>query len=70
LWRGGLHVRLRRWSGVRQVDAFLLQVENLVENEYREVPAALMDEIMRFLPPLSRKLMRRPVVVLPSSLRR
>jgi len=35
-----------------------LQVENLVENEYREVPAALMDEIMRFLRPLSRKLMR------------
>jgi len=47
---------LRRRAGVRQVDSFLLQVENLIEGRHAAIPE--MDEIMRFVRPLSRKLHR------------
>jgi hypothetical protein len=49
---------LRRRADVRRVDAFLLQVENLIEHQRQEVPPALMEEITRFVRPLSRKLLR------------
>jgi hypothetical protein len=43
---------------VRRVDEFLLYVEDLIENNRGPVPAQLMDEITRFVRPLSRKLLR------------
>jgi len=49
---------LRRRAGVRQADAYLLQVENIIENQGGEVPADLMEEIVQFVRPLSRKLLR------------
>ena len=49
---------LRRRAGVRQVDSFLLQVENLIEGRHPAIPESLMDEIMHFVRPLSRKLHR------------
>src|SRR3989442_12572730 len=49
---------LRRRAGVRQVNSFLLQVENLIEGRHPAIPESLMDEIMRFVRPLSRKLHR------------
>lgn len=49
---------LRRRAAVRIVDAFLLQIENLIENRQAEVPPPLMDEIVRFTRPFSRKLLR------------
>jgi hypothetical protein len=49
---------MRRRADVRTVDAFLLQIENLIENRHPEVPLPLMDEIVRFTRPFSRKLLR------------
>jgi hypothetical protein len=49
---------LRRRADVRKVDAFLLVVENMIERKQTEVPAPLMEEITRFVRPLSRKLVR------------
>ncbi len=49
---------LRRRADVRRVDEFLLIVENIIENQRPEVPSALMDEIVRFVRPISRKLLR------------
>jgi hypothetical protein len=49
---------LRRRADVRRVDEFLLYVEDLIENNRGPVPAQLMDEITRFVRPLSRKLLR------------
>jgi hypothetical protein len=49
---------LRRRAGVRTVDAFLLQIENLIENRHTEVPLPLMEDIVRFTRPFSRKLLR------------
>jgi hypothetical protein len=49
---------LRRRADVRKVDAFLLVVENLIERKQPEVPGPLMEEITRFVRPLSRKLVR------------
>lgn len=51
-------LELRRRADVRKVDEFLLCVENLIERRHGEVPAALMDQIVRFVRPLSRKLLR------------
>ena len=48
----------RRRADVRRVDAFLLQIEDLIERHQTEVPGPLMDEIVRFVRPLSRKLLR------------
>jgi hypothetical protein len=49
---------LRRRADVRTVDAFLLQIENLIENRRREVPLRLMEDIVCFTRPFSRKLLR------------
>ena len=49
---------MRRRADVRRVDAFLLQIEDLIERRHTEVPAPLMDEIVRFVRPISRKLLR------------
>jgi hypothetical protein len=49
---------LRRRADVRKVDAFLLEVENLIERKQVEVPSPLVEEITRFVRPLSRKLVR------------
>lgn len=49
---------LRRRADVRRVDEFLLIVENIIENQRPEVPSALMAEIVRFVRPISRKLLR------------
>jgi hypothetical protein len=49
---------LRRRADVRRVDEFLLYVEDLIENNRGPVPAQLMDEITKFVRPLSRKLLR------------
>lgn len=49
---------LRRRAAVRRVDEFLLCIEDIIENRRGSVPAPLMDEITRFVRPLSRKLLR------------
>ena len=49
---------MRRRAGVRQVDDFLLQIENLIEGRHPAVPEALMEDITRFVRPTSRKLSR------------
>jgi len=49
---------LRRRAAVRRVDDFLLSIEDLIENQRGPVPAPLMDEITRFIRPVSRKLLR------------
>jgi hypothetical protein len=49
---------LRRRAGVRQVDCFLLQVENLIEGRQPAMPEPLMEDIIRFVRPISRKLHR------------
>jgi len=45
----------RRRADVKRVDDFLLDI---IENQRGAVPAPLMDEITRFVRPLSRKLLR------------
>ena len=49
---------IRRRAQVRRVDDFLLAIEDIIENQRGAVPASLMDEITRFVRPLSRKLLR------------
>lgn len=49
---------LRRGADVRRVDDFLLIVEDIIENRRGPVPTELMDEIVRFTRPISRKLLR------------
>ena len=49
---------LRRRADVRRVDDFLLSIEDIIENRRGAVPAPLMDDITRFVRPLSRKLLR------------
>ncbi len=49
---------LRRRADVRRVDDFLLSIEDIIEKRRGAVPAPLMDEITRFVRPLSRKLLR------------
>jgi hypothetical protein len=49
---------LKRRADVRQVDDFLLSIEDIIENRQGPVPAPLIDEITRFVRPLSRKLLR------------
>src|SRR5438128_1300783 len=46
----------RRRADVRRVDDFLLCIEDIIENQRGAVPAPLMDEITRFVRPLSRRL--------------
>lgn len=48
----------RRRADVKRVDEFLLFVEDIIENRRGAVPAPLMDEIVRFVRPISRKLLR------------
>ena len=48
----------RRRADVRRVDDFLLIVETIIEQKRPEVPPSLMDEIVRFVRPISRKLLR------------
>ena len=49
---------LQRRADVRRADDFLLSVEDIIENRGGAVPASLMDDITRFVRPLSRKLLR------------
>ena len=49
---------LKRRADVRRVDDFLLSIEDIIENRRGPVPAPLMDDITRFVRPLSRKLLR------------
>jgi hypothetical protein len=49
---------LKRRADVRRVDDFLLSIEDIIENRRGAVPAPLIDEITRFVRPLSRKLLR------------
>ena len=49
---------LKRRADVRQVDDFLLSIEDIIENRRGPVPAPLIEEITRFVHPLSRKLLR------------
>lgn len=49
---------LRRRADVRRVDDFLLSIEDLIEHHRGSVPMPLMDEITRFVRPISRKLLR------------
>jgi len=49
---------LKRRADVRRVDDFLLSIEDIIENRRGAVPAPLMDDIIRFVRPLSRKLLR------------
>jgi hypothetical protein len=48
----------RRRADVRRVDEFLLVVEDMIENHRGPVPDHLMDDIVRFTRPVSRKLLR------------
>lgn len=48
---------IMRRADVRRVDEFLLCIEDIIENR-GAVPAPLLDEITRFVRPLSRKLLR------------
>jgi len=50
--------QLRRRAEVRRVDDFLHAIEDLIENHRGPVPAPLMEEITRFVRPISRKLLR------------
>src|SRR2546425_12691463 len=43
---------------VRRVDDFLLAIKDIIETKRGAAPAPLMDEITRFVRPLSRKLLR------------
>jgi len=49
---------LRRRADVRRVDEFLLAIEDLIEKKRGPVPAPVMEEIVRFVRPFSRKLLR------------
>src|ERR1700730_15903420 len=49
---------LKRRADVRRVDDYLLSIEDIIENRRGAVPAPLMDDITRFVRPLSRKLLR------------
>ena len=49
---------LRRRADVRRVDDFLLSIEDIIETRRGAVPAPLMEDITRFVRPLSRKLLR------------
>jgi hypothetical protein len=49
---------VRRRADVRRVDGFLLVIENLIERRRGEVPPPLMDDIVCFTRPFSRKLLR------------
>src|ERR1700694_4993990 len=49
---------LQRRADVRRVDDFLLSIEDIIENRRGAVPAPLLDDITRFVRPLSRKLLR------------
>jgi hypothetical protein len=49
---------LKRRADVRKVDEFLLSIEDIIENRRGPVPTPLMDDITRFVRPLSRKLLR------------
>src|SRR5439155_22539578 len=49
---------LTRRADVLRVDDFLLSIEDIIENRLGAVPAPLMDDITRFVRPLSRKLLR------------
>ncbi|GAC1480629.1 MAG: hypothetical protein PVSMB9_05510 [Candidatus Dormibacteria bacterium] len=51
-------LEIRRRADVRRVDEFLLRVEDLIEKRRGEVPLPLMDQIVRFVRPISRKLLR------------
>ncbi|MDQ6883953.1 MAG: hypothetical protein M3077_06905 [Candidatus Dormibacteraeota bacterium] len=51
-------LELRRRADVRRVDEFLLCVEDIIEKRRGEVPPLLMDQIIRFVRPISRKLLR------------
>jgi hypothetical protein len=55
---GRRNQELKRRADVRQVDDFLLSIEDIIENRRGAVPAPLNDEITRFVRPLSRKLLR------------
>jgi hypothetical protein len=49
---------LKRRADVRRVDDYLLSIEDIIENHRGAVPVPLMDDITRFVRPLSRKLLR------------
>ena len=49
---------LKRRADVRRVDEFLLFIEDIIENRRGVVPVPVMDDITRFVRPLSRKLHR------------
>jgi hypothetical protein len=49
---------LQRRADVRRADDFLLSIEDIIENRRGAVPAPLIEEITRFVRPLSRKLLR------------
>src|SRR5437773_12451642 len=49
---------LQRRADVRRVDDFLLSTEDIIANRRGAVPAPLMDDITRFVRPLSRELLR------------
>ena len=52
------NMELKRRADVRRVDDYLLSVEDIIENRRGPVPAPLMEDITRFVRPLSRKLLR------------
>ena len=49
---------MRRKRALQQADEFLQSLEELIEEGQREVPPPLMDDIVRFVRPLSRRLSR------------
>jgi len=51
-------LELRRRADVRRGGEFLLRVEDIIEKRRGEVPPPLIDQITRFVRPISRKLVR------------
>jgi hypothetical protein len=52
---------MRRKRTLQTADAFLLSLEELIEEGECQVPSPLMDDIVRFVRPLSRRLSRHLV---------
>jgi hypothetical protein len=61
--------QMHRRRAIREADALLLQMEELIEAGRRQVPPPLLDEVLRFVRPLSRKLFRHLVQQRPDPVR-
>lgn len=61
--------QMRRRRAIREADALLLQMEELIESGRAQIPPPLLDQVLRFVRPLSRKLFRHLVQQRPEPVR-